>query len=214
MLQNTIRRVMFFPLIPLSRVVEKRKFGSTFGGCWFILRSNEYFMGWFLDAISFLENIPFIKDRPRDWHPYVIGVGLPMAFAFLNSKIKTIINKNIVLAKHRFIGIDLTLVTLSSAVAYIFTLLSSPSESSTNSDIIDTLVFLITVFFLLFYLVPLHQDYEEPPTFDSSGKSSDSRFKSMADFEARQKRYLFYWSNGIAWFLFFVFAVMIKRFNP
>ncbi|ETR73135.1 MAG: hypothetical protein OMM_07132 [Candidatus Magnetoglobus multicellularis str. Araruama] len=82
-----------------------------------------------------------------------------------------------------FLGVEFTLATMSSALIYLFDLIKIISESTENSESMltkftATAAFIALIFFLLLYVLSMHQDWQKK---DNSPKGQIIRLGIIAN---------------------------------
>jgi hypothetical protein len=101
-------------------------------------------------------------------NPYLQALGIPLILSFCSALAKKIVRGSSWQRTDFFLGVDLSLATIASALVYFFDLakLILPTSAATPAlpqKVIATASFLALCFFLLLWLLSTHQDWERRP---------------------------------------------------
>ncbi|KPA19710.1 conserved hypothetical protein, membrane [Candidatus Magnetomorum sp. HK-1] len=99
-------------------------------------------------------------------NPYFIALGIPILLLASGAVAKKIIRGSSWQRHDFFLGVEFTLATMSSALIYLFDLIKITSESTENTESMltkftATAAFIALIFFLLLYVLSMHQDWQK-----------------------------------------------------
>ncbi|MCX5890310.1 MAG: hypothetical protein NTY36_12750 [Deltaproteobacteria bacterium] len=99
-------------------------------------------------------------------NPYLIALVIPMVLIFSGALAKKLVRGSAWQTSDFFLGKELSLATMASALVYVFDLSKlsmsqSVTVSSLNNKIVATASFLALCFFLLLWILATHQDWEK-----------------------------------------------------
>ncbi|CAN2039387.1 conserved membrane hypothetical protein [Candidatus Magnetomoraceae bacterium gMMP-15] len=96
-------------------------------------------------------------------NPYIVAIGIPLVLLFSGAVAKKLVRGSNWQRHDFFLGIEFTLAAMSAALVFLFDLVKIISTGS--SDITEKLAatgaFLALNFFLLLWVMSVHQDWEK-----------------------------------------------------
>lgn len=96
-------------------------------------------------------------------NPYLIALVIPLILIASGAFAKKLVRGSDWQLSDFFLGVDLSLTAMGSALLYVFDLTNSTMETeatSVNSKLTATASFLAVCFFLLLWILSAHQDWE------------------------------------------------------
>jgi len=99
-------------------------------------------------------------------NPYLIAIGIPLLLIVCGAFAKKLVRGSKWQNTDFFLGVELSLAAMASALVYVFDLTKLTSvQSSTISSLMQKMVatasFLALCFFLLLLILSIHQDWEK-----------------------------------------------------
>ena len=98
-------------------------------------------------------------------NPYLIALGIPLILIVSGALAKKLVRGSAWQPSDFFLGVELSLASMASALVYVFDLSKLSSSTATPSNPLDsqiaaTATFLALCFFLLLCVLSTHQDWE------------------------------------------------------
>lgn len=98
-------------------------------------------------------------------NPYLIAIGIPLLLIFSGAFAKKLVRGSNWESRDFFLGVELCLAAMAAALVFVFDLSKLTSiQASTASSVMQTMVatasFLALCFFLLLWILSIHQDWE------------------------------------------------------
>lgn len=98
-------------------------------------------------------------------NPYLIALGIPLILIFSGALAKKLVRGSSWQRSDFFLGVELSLAAMASALVYVFDLAKltrlQVQPSSIPQKIAATASFLALCFFLLLWILSTHQDWEK-----------------------------------------------------
>ena len=99
-------------------------------------------------------------------NPYTIAIGIPLVLIFCGALAKKLVRGSVWRPSDFFLGVELSLAAMASALVYVFDLsrltgTQSTSGASVPGKMAATASFLALCFFLLLWVLSTHQDWEK-----------------------------------------------------
>jgi len=99
-------------------------------------------------------------------NPYLIALGIPLILIFSGALAKKLVRGSGWQRADFFLGVELSLAAMASALVYVFDLArlatpGTPSLPSVSQRMMATASFLALCFFLLLWVLSVHQDWEK-----------------------------------------------------
>jgi hypothetical protein len=99
-------------------------------------------------------------------NPYIIAIGIPLILISCGAFAKKLVRGSIWKQSDFFMGVELSLAAMASALVYLFDLSKLSSTQSASGvlvpeKMIATATFLALCFFLLLWVLSTHQDWEK-----------------------------------------------------
>jgi hypothetical protein len=95
---------------------------------------------------------------------YVVAVGIPLLLLLCGALAKKLVRGGGWRANDFFLGVELSLASLGSAMVYFYDLQKLPPALNIGDKIGATATFLAISFFLLLWVLSTHQDWEARTT--------------------------------------------------
>lgn len=94
---------------------------------------------------------------------YIAPLAVPIAFLLIGAFAKKLVRGSGWLASDFYLGVELTLAALASSLVFLLELSSQSSLQSIQEKALVSAFYIITNFFLLFYVMTIHQDWKQRP---------------------------------------------------
>ena len=99
-------------------------------------------------------------------NPYLIAIGIPLILLFCGALAKKLVRGSKWQRSDFFLGVELSLAAMASALVYVFDLAKltqsqAVASASIPQKIAATASFLALCFFLLLWILSTHQDWEK-----------------------------------------------------
>lgn len=94
---------------------------------------------------------------------YVAPLAVPIAFLLIGAFAKKLVRGSGWLATDFYLGVELTLAALASSLVFLVELSSQSAPDLIQEKALVSALHIITNFFLLFYVMTIHQDWEQRP---------------------------------------------------
>jgi hypothetical protein len=98
-------------------------------------------------------------------NPYLVALAIPLLLLFSGALAKKLVRGGGWKTTDFFLGVELALTSLGSAMVHLYDLQKTASKSSQTAaslpgKLVETSLFLAISFFLLFWILSTHQDWE------------------------------------------------------
>jgi hypothetical protein len=98
-------------------------------------------------------------------NPYLIALGIPLILIFSGALAKKLVRGSEWQRTDFFLGVELSLAAMASALVYIFDLAKVPAGGTQPAAMVSerigaTASFLVLCFFILLWVLSVHQDWE------------------------------------------------------
>jgi heme/copper-type cytochrome/quinol oxidase subunit 4 len=92
--------------------------------------------------------------------PYLIAVAIPLILIASGALAKKLVRGSPWIRSDFFLGVELALTAMGSSLVYIFELAQNSDERAIHNSILAAGFFTIVCFFLLFWIMAVHQDWD------------------------------------------------------
>ena len=95
--------------------------------------------------------------------PYLIAIGIPLILILSGALSKKLVRGSSWIKTDFFLGVELSLASMGSALVFIYEISKTTNAEFIQSKALISGIFTITCFFLLLWVMAVHQDWEKKP---------------------------------------------------